>query len=141
MNREKILQKLKKCQSTSDKSSFNIVKTYYFMFTKKNIIARLCFSSFASKICKLNIFLLKFSNRSLAPNFGVQKSVEQEIKLVWPWDFLCIMKLSNVEFFDKHGFVFSYSLAKSPKMKNWSWCGFKLSYKEYLFKEWLQSGE
>ena len=51
---------------------------------KKIIIARLYFSSFASKICKLNIFLLKFSNRSLAPNFGVQKSVEQEIKLVWP---------------------------------------------------------
>ena len=34
------------------------------------------------------------------------------------WDSLCIMKLSNVEFIDKHGFVFSYSLAKSPKMKN-----------------------
>ena len=51
---------------------------------KNIIIARLYFSSFASKICKLSIFLFKFSNRSLAPIFGVQKSVEQEIKLVWP---------------------------------------------------------
>ena len=80
---------------------------------KKIIIARLYFSSFASKICKLNIFLLKFSNRSLAPNFGVQKSVEQEIKLVWPnlilqnlFDFFSLSKtlhfIACSKFYSRH---------------------------------------
>lgn len=35
------------------------------------------------KNIKLISFILKFSNRSLAPISGVAKSVAQEIKLVW----------------------------------------------------------
>ena len=53
------------------------------LFIKK-VIARIKFFGLAFGISKIKILKLKLSNRSLALIFEGQKSVEQEINLVWP---------------------------------------------------------
>ena len=61
---------------------------------KKKVIARLKFFGLAFGISKIKILKLKLSNRSLALIFEGQKSVEQEINLVWPNDKFVLKKVA-----------------------------------------------
>lgn len=59
----------------------NIVRTFDFLFENHSLLL----FQVRPKNYKLYFLLLKFSNRLLAPIFGVEKSVGQEIKLARPY--------------------------------------------------------